>query len=297
MLDGQPREVRLVLRLPRISRGDSRSRIARRLARLEREMRTLAAIEACGAEFDAPLFVCPVLGGHGQVLGMLQTFVSGRPLVGKNRDPSIAASSIDGLAASAAAVHRLPVEKFTHLRNLSQRGKWIERLLDSLPKELEAAFPEAAEARARVVEWASQPAASRQHACVVHGDLRAANVLSVASSKSKLAIVDWELARIGEPAVDLAAISRANRHIGGDEAGFQRLLSSYRQARGRPVTTADVHMHELVLLLAWLGVRWRHENEKQRRKRSGDRFAPKAKHLGGELSGLLRRLCGAESKP
>jgi aminoglycoside phosphotransferase (APT) family kinase protein len=130
--------------------------------------------------------------------------------------------------------------------------------------------------------------------------LRFGNVLarSGATSDRKLAIVDWELARIGEPAVDLAAISRANRHIAGSEDGFERLLSAYRQARGRPVETIDVRLNELVLVLAWLGVRWRQRGkDNQRPKTAGEPFAPSPSFLARELRGILRRLCDAESKP
>jgi aminoglycoside phosphotransferase (APT) family kinase protein len=288
VVDGAPRQLVLVLRLPRLRRSDSRSKSVRRLLRVEREMHTLAAIEAAAAEFAAPLFVCPVRTRRGTIVGMLQSYVAGRSLAG--------GELVAQLADAAAQVHRLPLDRFRHLRDLTDRRRWVGRLVQALPDGALGQFPEAGEARRRILEWTARPATA---SCVVHGDLRPGNVLRVKSRSrpSRLAIVDWELARIGEPAIDLAAILRGNRRIESADDGLERLLAAYRQAGGPPVAPIDVRMHEMLLVLAWLGASWRQTNSQSRRDDPRAECAPSPDYLARELGVILNRLCQAGGKP
>jgi aminoglycoside phosphotransferase (APT) family kinase protein len=289
---GKPKQLVLVLRLPRMRRSDGRSRSFRRLVRAAREMQTLAAIEASAAEFTAPLFVCPVRTRHGTVVGMLQSYVVAKPLS--------SAGLVEKLACAAAAVHRLPLDKFSHLRDLTDRRDWVIRLLNAFPEEARRKFPEAADACLKLVEWTAQPASA---SCVVHGDLRPGNVLRALSRsapapsrKPPFAIVDWELARIGEPAIDLAAILRGNPRLSESETGdgLERLLTAYRQAGGSPASAVDVRMHELLLILAWLGDRWRRTRPEASRRGGNpprdSKKAPSPEQLARELGIILERL-------
>ena len=60
------------------------------------------------------------------------------------------------------------------------------------------------------------------------------------------------MTRIGDPAYDLAIISRGDRKVLGRQEGVRALVEEYTNAGGSPVSLTDVHLHELLLVLNWL---------------------------------------------
>ena len=106
--------------------------------------------------------------------------------------------------------------------------------------------------------------------CLVHGDLLPQNLLWnwEASSREEtlVGIVDWEMACIGDPAYDLAIVSRGNRNVQGVKEGVKVLVGEYLAFGGRPISVTDVRVHELLLVLRWLEEAWR---EYQKPKASG----------------------------
>lgn len=98
-----------------------------------------------------------------------------------------------------------------------------------------------------------------RHLCLVHGDLKHDNILvRVSGSEPSLTIVDWEMARIGDPAWDLAALAARLRLASfGDEAwtdenmhGCALLVQTYARASG---LNASALVRRLVLYVgAWL---------------------------------------------
>lgn len=63
-----------------------------------------------------------------------------------------------------------------------------------------------------------------------------------------VAVIDWEYCRVGDPAYDLAIVTRGARRPFQMADGLDRLLGDYREAGGAPVTRADIHVHELCLI-------------------------------------------------
>ena len=64
-------------------------------------------------------------------------------------------------------------------------------------------------------------------------------------------MIDWEYAMRGDPAYDLAIVTRGVRRPFQVDGGLHRLLEAYVAAGGPPLTTADVHFHELCLAAGW----------------------------------------------
>ena len=61
-------------------------------------------------------------------------------------------------------------------------------------------------------------------------------------------IIDWEFATRGDPAEDLAIVTRGVRRPFQIEDGLDRLLDAYARAGGTDVTATEVHFHELCLV-------------------------------------------------
>jgi aminoglycoside phosphotransferase (APT) family kinase protein len=66
------------------------------------------------------------------------------------------------------------------------------------------------------------------------------------------AVIDWEYAQWGDPARDLAIVTRGVRQPFQIDGGLNRLLAAYRAYGGADVEVADVRFYELCLALGWM---------------------------------------------
>ncbi len=124
----------------------------------------------------------------------------------------------DIIGRVAASIHRVPVNRLPELRpayvTRADHARDAVRKLDGL----EGA--EIGDARA----WMLEHLSPEEPGVLVHGDLLGQNILLLAGASE--AVIDWEYARVGDPAYDLAIVTRGVRRpfqvVGGDE----RLLES-----------------------------------------------------------------------
>jgi aminoglycoside phosphotransferase (APT) family kinase protein len=89
---------------------------------------------------------------------------------------------------------------------------------------------------------------------VVHGDFRLGNLL--VDSTGLRAVLDWELAHIGDPLEDLGWLCVRSWRFGGPEpvggfAPYRDLFAAYEQAGGRPVDPDAVRWWEVMGTLSW----------------------------------------------
>ncbi len=104
--------------------------------------------------------------------------------------------------------------------------------------------------------WLEQNApASLPQYRLVHGDYRNGNIIF--GSEGVRAVLDWEVAHIGDPAEDLAWIStppwrfgELDRPVGG-LGSRQQLFDAYEAASGERVDPARVHYWEVLGSLRW----------------------------------------------
>ncbi len=85
---------------------------------------------------------------------------------------------------------------------------------------------------------------------MLHGDLLGQNILFLLDDE-RPGLIDWEAAEIGDPAYDLAIVTRGARRPFKEDDGLARLLDAYLEAGGQPVTAAEVHLYELWLITRW----------------------------------------------
>ena len=102
-------------------------------------------------------------------------------------------------------------------------------------------LPEARAALAWAMAHLPEPEPSR----LLHGDLLGQNLLL--SPGEPLGVIDWSEARLGDPAYDLAVVTRGKRQPFQVPDGMERLLDVYRRASGRDLGAASVRLHELAL--------------------------------------------------
>lgn len=108
--------------------------------------------------------------------------------------------------------------------------------------------PEARAARA----WAAAHLPPDEPSVLVHGDLLGPNILLTLRDDIALAVIDWEYAELGDPAADLAIVTRGQRQPFQTAGGLDLLLDAYRAHGGRAdVSRAHVRLFELCLLAGW----------------------------------------------
>lgn len=161
------------------------------------------------------------------------------------------------LGARLARIHRVPVEKY-HLEGLSapQAGNSpaeeeinrYQEMYRTMAREPHPAFELA-------FRWLRQHLPPRQECVLVHGDYRMGNVIF--GPEGVRAILDWELAHLGDPMEDLGWMCVRSWRFGNDHlpvggvgvrADFWR---AYEEAGGYAVDPRRVHFWEIFGNLRW----------------------------------------------
>ncbi len=104
-----------------------------------------------------------------------------------------------------------------------------------------------------VFAWINNHLPPEEPARLLHGDLLGQNILIDFFEPSQpVSVIDWEYSTIGDPAYDLAIVTRGSRRPFQLADGLDRVLGAYSEAGGAPITRADVHIYELCLVGGYL---------------------------------------------
>jgi aminoglycoside phosphotransferase (APT) family kinase protein len=161
--------------------------------------------------------------------------------------------ALEELVDALAAIHTVDWEacglgEFAHAGPYLERqiGRWLSQLASYDGRELPAAE--------RVGEWLAGTLPPDQAPALAHGDYKLDNVLFAESAPPDLlAVVDWEMASIGDPLVDLAWAMifhpgpDGTMPLGVGTPGFDRealpsiatLVARYADRTGRDVSRVD----------------------------------------------------------
>jgi aminoglycoside phosphotransferase (APT) family kinase protein len=172
---------------------------------LDREFRVLRAL----ARSDVPVAPVHVLCNEMTVIGVqfyLMDFVDGRVHRNVRLDdvePENRGVVFDAAIDILAAIHRLDVTSLG-LSDFGRAGNYFERQLHRWMKQASVALPEgdaAFDALADALRR-SMPAEDRAPV-LLHGDFRLDNLMFSHLRDRPVAVLDWELATLGNPLADL----------------------------------------------------------------------------------------------
>jgi aminoglycoside phosphotransferase (APT) family kinase protein len=207
-------------------------------ARTHREAALLQRLVELALPFRVPHVLGIVAEGSHSVL--VREFLPGIPLEFRaGNQPGLEPWDIVGRVA--AAVHSIKPSRLRdvlagHASAQEHRRAELD-VFNGLPGVEEAAA------------WAQTHVGSSAPAVVLHGDLLGQNILL--SPETPPAVMDWEYATLGDPAYDLAIVTRGVRQPFQVAGGLERLLEAYAAAGGAPVTVRDVRFHEICLAAGW----------------------------------------------
>jgi aminoglycoside phosphotransferase (APT) family kinase protein len=149
------------------------------------------------------------------------------------------------LGAALARIHALEPSRIDGLEHTDQLAYYTDAL-DSLGQPhpvLEL-----------VRNWLIDTRPSSERTCVVHGDFRLGNV--IVGSDGLRAVIDWELAHLGDPMEDLGWLCVKAWRFGGRPpvAGlgeYETLFDAYEAAGGARVDPVVVHWWEVLGTWKW----------------------------------------------
>jgi aminoglycoside phosphotransferase (APT) family kinase protein len=105
------------------------------------------------------------------------------------------------------------------------------------------------------VRWLERRAPAPQTTTVVHGDFRIGNV--IVGEDGLRAVIDWELAHVGDPLEDLGWLCVRSWRFGNDDrpagglCARERFVAAYEAARGVAVDRTAVHWWEVFGNFKW----------------------------------------------
>lgn len=212
------------------------------------ESELLRAAERAGV----PVAAVVAAGATDPVFGagfLVSRFVDGESIARKILRDDDFSDARPQLAAQCgralAAVHSIPVDSVDGLVATDQVAQYrevLDNFGDPIPT-FELAF-----------RWLddNRPAGTGQ--AIVHGDFRLGNLM--VGRDGLRAVVDWELAHVGDPMEDLGWLCVRAWRFGSDlpvggVGPYEQLYAAYAEASGQPVDASVVRWWEVLGTLKW----------------------------------------------
>jgi aminoglycoside phosphotransferase (APT) family kinase protein len=221
------------------------------------EVRLLRAVRAAGAPVPRPFFAGDVDGRPFYLMERLDGETIGRRLVRDERWVRARAALPAQLARALAAIHRVPVGA-GELEFLPRPAPGVpvavaeldrlEELYRQITVEPHPAFEVA-------LRWLRARGPETTDVALVHGDFRIGNVM--VGEEGLRAVLDWELAHVGDPLEDLGWLCVRSWRFGADQLPLggigtrEQLLRAYAEASGRQVDPEAVRFWEVYGNLRW----------------------------------------------
>jgi aminoglycoside phosphotransferase (APT) family kinase protein len=186
-----------------------------------------------------------VLGSAGMVVERLGGETIARKLLRDDEWASARERLGFQIGAAMAAVHRIPVDAVAGLVASDQVAQY-RQVLDALG-EPHPAFELG-------LRWLDANRPTESTPCVVHGDLRLGNLL--VGPDGLRAVLDWELAHLGDPLEDLGWFCVRAWRFGsslpaGGVATREAVVQAYEEAGGAAVDLDALRWWELLGTLKW----------------------------------------------
>ena len=215
---------------------------------VDREYRVITALN----QTDVPVPRTYLLCEDPEVIGTIfyvMDCVSGRVLTDP-RLPGLAAAEraaiYDAMNDALARLHRVDWEA-VGLADFGRPGNYVARQIHRWTQQYRASETERIEAMERLIAWLPEHVPADEDTTVVHGDFRLGNTIVHPTEPRILAVLDWELATLGNPLSDLA-YNCMPYHLSGETLeGFQggdmtalglpaeaAYLEAYCRRTGRP---------------------------------------------------------------
>jgi aminoglycoside phosphotransferase (APT) family kinase protein len=173
---------------------------------VDREYRVISALGATDVPVPKALLLCDEEDVVGTAFYLME-WVSGRII----RDPGFPAvapadrpAHSEAIVDALARLHLVEVAR-VGLQDFGRSGGYVARQFTRWSTQyLQDDAAGRVDAMDRLVEWLPTRMPQADETCVVHGDYRCDNLIFHPTEPRVLAILDWELATLGDPLADFA---------------------------------------------------------------------------------------------
>jgi aminoglycoside phosphotransferase (APT) family kinase protein len=172
---------------------------------IEREFRVMRALRESSVPVPAVHLLCEDPSIVGTPFYVMD-FVTGR-MFADSRMPGISKAErialFDAMNAAIAGLHSIDPAALG-LDDFGRAGNYLERQIGRWTKQYRASAAVPIDEMERIIEWLSARLPDERGARIVHGDFKVDNILFHPCEARVLAVLDWELATIGDPLADFA---------------------------------------------------------------------------------------------
>jgi len=174
---------------------------------VDREFRVIRALQGTDVPVPKALCYCDDPSVIGTVFYVME-FVDGEVF----REPELPTMTreqrtkvYDELNRVIAALHSIDPAA-VGLADFGKTGNYAERQIARWTKQYRASETERIDAMERLIDWLPQhiPTDEEEQTRIIHGDYRIGNVIFDPHELRLLAVLDWELATLGNPLADFA---------------------------------------------------------------------------------------------
>lgn len=175
---------------------------------VEREYRVLAALKPTGFPVPQPITLCKdatVLGSAFYLMELVdgRSFWDGTlPELRPAERRSVYESMIDTLAQ----LHNIDHERIG-LGDFGAPGNYFARQIERWTKQYRASQTEEIDDIEHLIAWLPRTLPEQKRTTIIHGDYRIDNLLYDIAHPAVAAVLDWELATIGDPLADFSYLA------------------------------------------------------------------------------------------
>ncbi|AUW56990.1 phosphotransferase family protein [Sphingobium sp. SCG-1] len=172
---------------------------------IEREYHLLTALHPTGFPVPRPLALCEDVSVIGSAFYLME-MVEGRNCQDGTL-PEVPTADrrayYDEMIDTLAALHTVDYET-VGLGDFGRPGNYIARQVERWTTQYRTAQTDDIPELERLIEWLPRTAPEQSRTSIIHGDYRIDNLIFTSTSPRVGAVLDWELATIGDPIADFA---------------------------------------------------------------------------------------------
>ncbi|HTG39740.1 phosphotransferase family protein [Sphingomonas sp.] len=175
---------------------------------VDREFRLIAALHPTGFPVARPHALCQddgVIGAAFYIMDM----VEGRTLWDgtlPGMAPANRRTHYEAMVDTLADLHAIDPAR-VGLSDFGKPGNYFERQVARWTRQYRMAQTDDLPEAERLIEWLPRTVPEQTRTSIVHGDYRIDNLIYAADSARVVAVLDWELATLGDPLADFAYLA------------------------------------------------------------------------------------------
>lgn len=200
----------------RLDRGDARWVLRRKpfgtllpsAHAVDREFRLIGALHPAGLPVPRPLALCTdesVIGAMFYVMALVEGRVFWDGTL-PDSSPQERRAVYEAAIVNLAALHAIDPETIG-LGDFGRPGNYFSRQVERWTRQYRAAETGRIEAVERLIAWLPGSVPAQDRTAIIHGDYRLDNIIFAPDAAKVLAMLDWELATIGDPLADFSYLA------------------------------------------------------------------------------------------